>query len=151
MVQRPGESADIGRSRLWQVGQGGLCVQNRWQQDIRPIRVVQANASVRERTDTRSEEQARWPQGVDAINRIYLSILSTAADLGDVISAAGRLSVCASGCAVSAFPVVSGAFLAFLGGAERRMLWHGRQVAAALGHFLAGVAKWFVAAAFRRN
>ena len=85
------------------------------------------------------------------MNRIYLSILSIAADLNDVVSAAGRLIVCASGYAASSGPVVSRALSALLRGAARRMLWDTHQVAAALGPFLAGVGKWFVAAAFRRN
>ncbi len=87
----------------------------------------------------------------NAVNRIYFSVLSIAADVGGVVSAAGRLIVCASGCAASSVPVVSLTFSALLRGAVRRMLWDTHQLAAALGPFLAGVAKWFVATTFRRN
>ncbi len=85
------------------------------------------------------------------MNRVYGSILSTAADLGEVVPAAGRLIVCASGCAARSVPVVSEALPALLLGAARRALWDTHQVAAAFGSFLAGVGKWLVAVALRRD
>lgn len=75
------------------------------------------------------------------MDRIYSSILSIAADLGDVVSAAGRLIVCTSGCAASSVPVVSRRLSVLLRGAARRMLRDTHQVAAALGRFLEGAGK----------
>ena len=84
------------------------------------------------------------------MNRVYGSILSTAADLGEVVPAAGRLIVCASGCAASSVPVVAEALPALLLGAARRPLRDPPQLAAASCPFSAGRGEWQRGLFFRR-